>query len=331
MTKKHQFGIGLLGDADISEIPKYASLAEDMGYDVCWIAEDYFCGGAFSIAAACAAATNKINLAIGVINPYTRHPLLSAMEAASLYEVSNQRITIGLGSSNPVWIQQQMGIPYVKQLASISETTQIMREFYKGDEFSFNGDVFQVNNVLPRTPKCEDLPIYHGVKSRKMLQQAGAVADGVLLSVGTSANYVSWVKEQIRAGADTVGRSLDGFTIAAYLIFSIDEDRELARSRVKNRLAYYLGLHGRHDIMRQAGVSEDLCDLFREGFLSGNPRSDLITDELIDTFTISGEPEECRKRFQKLLDAGITQAVVYQIPEISMEDNMAQVRDYIFT
>ena len=330
MIKTHQFGIGLLGDADISKIPQYAKMAEDMGYEVCWIAEDYFCGGAFSIASACSAATNKINLGIGVINPYTRHPLLSAMESAALYEISNQRVTIGLGSSNPVWIQQQMGIPYTRQLTSIFETTKIMQEFYKGEKFNFSGEVFQVKNIVPRTPRCENLPIYLGVKSKKMLQQAGAIADGVLLSVGTSVDYVSWVKKQLHTGAAKTGRSLEGFTIAAYLIFSINRDRELARSRVKNRLAYYLGLHGKHDIMKQAGVSDEHCDLFREGFLSGNPRSDLITEELIDTFTISGEPDECKERFQKLVDAGVTQTVVYQIPEIPMEENMAQVRDHIF-
>ena len=53
--------------------------SEEKEFSSVWIAEDYFYGGAFSTAAACAVQTSKIQIGIGVINPFTRHPVLSAM------------------------------------------------------------------------------------------------------------------------------------------------------------------------------------------------------------------------------------------------------------
>ncbi len=118
--------------------------------------------------------------------------------------------------------------------------------------------------------------------------------------------------------------------MAAYLVFSIDQDRELARSRVKSRLAYYLGVHGDHPIMRLAGVEQDTIKAFREGFLSGQLRTDLVTEDIIDTFAIAGSPEECRERFRRFVAAGITHPVVFKLPEVPMKDTLRQVKDHLF-
>ncbi|MDO5111754.1 MAG: LLM class flavin-dependent oxidoreductase [Clostridia bacterium] len=329
MDKTIRFGVGFLGDADVKEIVSNARLAEDMGFATCWVAEDYFCGGAFSIAAACAAHTQRIRVAIGVLNPYTRHPALSAMEAAALYRLSNGRLEVAIGASNKLWIEKQMGIPFAKPLSSVRDTVAIMRGVFAGEKFSYHGEAFSANDILPRTSKCEALPLLLGVKSEKMLHMAGQIADGVLLSVGTSANYVRWVKEELQKGAAVIGRDIKDYRISAYLIFSIDEDRELARSKVKTKLAYYLGLHGDNVIMQQAGIAPELLTAFREGFLRGAYRTDLVTDEIIDALSVSGNPKECRQKLQALLDAGVTEPVLFQIPEIPVEENLGQIKTYL--
>ncbi|MEH7251180.1 LLM class flavin-dependent oxidoreductase [Neobacillus niacini] len=78
------FGIGFLAGNDLYHTIKMAKRAEEAGFNNCWIAEDYFYGGAFATATAYALNTSKIDIGIWVINPYTRHPALITMETAAL-------------------------------------------------------------------------------------------------------------------------------------------------------------------------------------------------------------------------------------------------------
>ncbi|MDL2213945.1 LLM class flavin-dependent oxidoreductase [Clostridia bacterium OttesenSCG-928-O13] len=327
---KRNFGIGLLGETDITTTVDYARLAEELGYGAAWVAEDYFCGGAFTIATACAAATNSVDIGIGVLNPYTRHPALIAMEAAALQDYSSGRLLLGLGSSNALWIEKQMGIPFKDILPHLSECTQILRSMLGGQTTSLDGQVFHTQNMQPRVKAQTPAPLIYGVKSEKMLQQAGQVADGVLLSVGTSAPYVRWALAQVKEGASAAGRSIDDFFVAAYLLISIDEDRGKARARVKKKLAHYMGLHGDHPIMRQAGFGPEVMAPFREGFLKGELREDLVTEEMLELLTVSGTPEDCRASLQQLLDAGVTQPVVFDYAEMDMAENMRLAQRHLF-
>lgn len=326
---KIPFGVGFLGESDINEIIENAKAAEEFGFSNCWIAEDYFCGGAFSIASACACNTKDIGISIGVINPYTRHPALCAMEIAALNKISGNRVQVAMGSSNKLWIEQQMGIPFIKAKTSLKEAVEIIRHFGDGECVNYDGEMFHTRNVVPRAPAFHDVPLLLGVKSAQMLQMAGKTADGVLLSVGTSIPYVKWVKEQIKIGADRVGRDLSGFKIAAYLLISIDKDREYARNRVKSKIAYYLGLHGVHDITLKAGIDPEKLTLFKEGFIKGEYRTDLVSEDIIDMMSVSGEPDECAEKLRALVEAGVTEPIMFQIPEIPVKENLMQVKKYI--
>ena len=183
---KKTFGVGFRGEIEINKCIQDAAVAEQLGYCDCWISEDYYHGGAFSMATACAAETKKIKLGIGVLNPFTRHPALIAMEAAAINAYSNGRFMVGLGASNAVWIEQQMGIPFQKVLPMLRETITIMRKMFKGDTVNFNGNMFHVSNVHLSVPVDNPIPIVLGVKSENMLRLAAEQADGVLLSAGVS-------------------------------------------------------------------------------------------------------------------------------------------------
>ncbi len=90
---------------------EWARAAERAGFGSVWIIEDYFHPGAFALAGAAAVATERIGIGLGVVNPYTRHPALLAMETAALAGLAPGRIALGLGSSNRRWIEEQMDDP----------------------------------------------------------------------------------------------------------------------------------------------------------------------------------------------------------------------------
>ena len=329
MKQKVKYGVGFLGDVPPNQIISDMKYAEDLGFCTGWIAEDYYCGGAFSISGACAVNTKKIDIAIGVINPFTRHPALTAMEAAALYDIAGGRIKLGLGGSNRIWIENQMGIPFQKVLSAMDDSVAIMKSMFRGDKVNYQGEKFCVNGIVPRIPKCPDLPVIMGVKSEKMLRLAGKIANGALLSVGTSVPYVKWVKEQLYAGAAEAGGDLSGFEISAYILISIDQDEARAREKVRSKIAYYLGLHGDDATTKNLGLSKEQLDDFRAGFLAGQARADLVTEELIDTLAVAGSPDRCRRQIEELTDAGVTEIVMFQMPEIPVRNNMDQVKTYL--
>ena len=96
MTKVKEFGVGF-ENLHAREFVRNAKLAEELGFGTWWVPEDYFFRGAFTLAAAAAAATSRIKIGIGVLNPYTRHPAMIAMEFGALDEVSDGRAILGLG------------------------------------------------------------------------------------------------------------------------------------------------------------------------------------------------------------------------------------------
>jgi len=105
-------GIALMGTDAPSHITAWARAAEAAGLGSAWIIEDYFHPGAYALAAAAAAVTARLAIGLGVVNPYTRHPALLAMETAALAGIAPGRVVLGLGSSNRHWIEAQMGIPF---------------------------------------------------------------------------------------------------------------------------------------------------------------------------------------------------------------------------
>ncbi|MDD4569216.1 MAG: LLM class flavin-dependent oxidoreductase [Tepidanaerobacteraceae bacterium] len=330
--KDVKFGTGFLGGNELPSLIKMSRKAEELGFSSCWIAEDYFYGGAFSTATACALNTSSIKIGIGVINPYTRHPALTSMEVGALDVASKGRTILGIGASNKRWMQEQAGIPFKKPLAAMKESVEIIRGLLAGETVCKKGEYFDTGEIkLEFKPYRPQIPIYLGVKGPKALKMAAEIGDGVLMSIMTSAPYVKYVREEIRKAVLSVGRSEKDIKLAAYLAISISENREKARNLVKPMLAKYFGIHGVHKILTCTGMPEEDILRFREAMLQKEDASDLVNDWMIDTFAVAGTPRECRLKIKELVEAGLDHPIAFEIPGVSMEETMEQVHRYIIS
>ena len=101
-------GLALMAHEGPERVVQWAQAAERAGFGSVWIIEDYYHPGAFTLAGAVAASTERIGVGLGVVNPYTRHPALLAMEVAALIGIAPGRIVLGLGTSNRHWIESKM-------------------------------------------------------------------------------------------------------------------------------------------------------------------------------------------------------------------------------
>jgi 5,10-methylenetetrahydromethanopterin reductase len=293
-------GLLLSGNRPAREAVSLAVQAEAVGVDEIWVSEDYCERGAFALAAAVAQATSRVRVGLGVINAWTRHPMLVAMEFAALDEIAEQRAVLGIGASNQYWMQHELGIPFQQPLERMRECVDLLRPLLAGKRVDHDGSRWQVHAQLSFRPDRVAPPIVLGVKGPRAMRLAGEVADGVLLSLLAGPAYVAWARETLGADAD----------VSAYVAFSCDTDASVARDRLRGQVAKYIGVHGVHRITEAAGIAPSVAMACREGWQQGMPRADLVDDEILDAVAVAGNPRDCRSSLRGLAEAGLNGAVL---------------------
>ena len=310
-------GVALMGAEAPARAGGWARAAARAGLGSVWITEDYFHPGAFTLAGSVAAVTERVAIGLGVLNHYTRHPALLAMETGALVGVAPGRVVLGLGSSNRRWIETQMGIAFKTPLADLRECVAILRRLLAGERLDFHGERFHLDGVRLEFAPGVDIPIVLGVKGPRALDLAGEIADGVLCSVLASPAHV----RRVRAAA----ARRPGFVVAAYVPVLVDDHRARACDRMRPLLARYLGvLHGQ-SILADAGLGPERTLPFREALLRGENAYHLVGDEMVDLFTMTGPPAECRRRLGRFAEAGLD-ALVAVVPEDGdLEEQIARI------
>jgi 5,10-methylenetetrahydromethanopterin reductase len=331
MNKAREFGIGI-ESAHSKDYVAHAKLAENLGFGTCWVPEDLY-RGAFTIASAIASSTKTLRIGLGVLNPYVRHPATIAMELGALEEISDGRIVLGIGAGFQPWIEGQLAISYTRPAAAIRETIEIVRALFRGGDVSFQGKVFRVTGLnLHFAPPRAIVPVYLGVLGPRNLEMAGRIADGVVLSVMTSPAYARYAVEHVRAGAAQAGRELDNFEVCANLFISIAEDEKAAREAVKPFIAMLLSFMSHqadHPMFAVAGFEPDEIRQFGQTASRGEPTLPLVTDKFVDAFAIAGSPERCRDGLARMIAAGVTSPIAFEVPGTNPEKTIRDVARYL--
>lgn len=332
MTKVKEFGVGF-ENLHAREFVRNAKLAEELGFGTWWVPEDYFFRGAFSLAAAAASATSRIKIGIGVLNPYTRHPAMTAMEFGALDEISDGRAILGLGAGLKDWMEGRLHIPYTRPMTAMRETIDIVRAMFRRETVSYQGRVFNTDGVkFNFKPQRSEIPIHLGVLGPKNLELAGETADGVLLSVMTSPAYLDFAGEHIRRGLAKAGRSRADFRVGGYQILSISENEQEARDRVKPLIAMLIALMAPQPevpILATPGLKPETIRAFGASLARGEMPSAMVTDWMIDTFTIAGSPARCREILSRLVEAGLDSPVFFEVPGIGAEQLIRDVHVHL--
>jgi 5,10-methylenetetrahydromethanopterin reductase len=296
-------GVALMGHGLPARATAWAQAAERAGFASLWVPEDHFHPGAYTLAGAAAAVTGRVAIGLGVVNVYTRHPALLAMETSALAGVAPGRVVLGLGSSNRRWIDAQMAIPFKAPLRGLREGTEIVRGLLAGRRLTGVGECFAVHDVVLEAPPDIPVPILLGVKGPRALALAAEIADGVHCSVLASPAHV----RRVRAAA--ARRDRRGFAVIAYLPMAVSDDRRQARAWMRPLLARYLGvLHGQ-SILADAGLDPARTQPFRDALAAGADAADLVTDDLIDPFAVAGTPADCRTALARWAGAGLDAAI----------------------
>ncbi len=305
-------GIGLvLGSAVAPEhLATTAVAAEASGFNELWLAEDFFFTGGISAATAALAATSRIRVGLGVVSAVARHPALLAMEIATVSRMFPERLTAGIGLGVPAWIHQ-MGLYPPTALGALRECVTAVRRLLRGEELTEQGRVFEFDRVrLTYAEKGPPTPIHMGVSGPKMLRLSGEIADGTVLSVAASTDYIRWAHERIDEGRAIGGRT-EKHRVTVFALYSVDGDGDTARAAVRGPLAFYKS-NGPNALTDVEGISDQLREVLDRGgyerLLAEMPES------WVERLTIAGTPEQCAAKIRAFYDAGADSVALFPMP-----------------
>ena len=237
------------GVNDWDSAVRFAQAAERLGVDSIWSAEAWGHDGITPLAYL-AGKTETIKLGTGIIQGGTRTPALVGMTAMSLQSMTGGRFMLGLGTSGPQVVEGWHGVPFAGAVSRMRETTEIVRMICNGERVVYEGQHYtlplpggQGKALRSGSPPVAPPPVYFASLGPNSLRICGAVADGWL---GTSfiPETADVFFDDIRAGAESVGRNFDDIDLEAAAGVEFTDDVEAAAARHARGIAFTLGAMG---------------------------------------------------------------------------------------
>lgn len=311
-----RFGVALSNEVPLAESIALALRAEELGFDEVWVPESRHGRSATSAAAVLARETERIGIGIGVVNPFWRHPALIAMEAATLDEASGGRLRLGIGAA--LWTLRALGEDDERTrrpLAAMIEAVRVVKAMLAGKD-GVDGEVHRVRAGarLDFDPIRRRVPVYVGAVNKRMMEAAGAWADGVYLGAITSPGYVGWSRERMAEGARTEGRDPGELDLCANILTSVSRDAKAARDACRQVITYYLW-RVEPIVYETSGADPDAVEFVRstvpdEGVDAVARR---LPEELIDVFAAAGTPDAVMERLAEFEGAGLKGVLAWYV------------------
>ncbi len=333
-----------------SALIEYAVQADSAGFDSVWFSEIMF-ADAFTPAAAAAGRTRNIHLGTGVIGPWSRSPLVSAMTAASLSEISQGRLRLGIGSQAAPYVNNWHGRNYKKPLTAVREYVTILQRILSGQPAEMEGELFRIRDFQYPLPLLYSVPVYIGAIGPRMIELAGELADGVLGVLWTPAYLEKTVMPRLKTGAGHSGRDLASFDITMVvptLVTDADHPQALHRGQVMMFASAAQSSPFYRASIIQGGFEKEYLAMMAAIEAKDFQRAlAAVSDDMVDALALTGTPARIRQQMDALYDAGVTSIQFHpsspnsyfplyqghlegaEFPELSPQAHMASITSII--
>lgn len=298
---------------------------EKAGLDVVWVPEAYSFDGV-SAMGYLAAKTERVTIASGILNIYSRTPTVLAMTAAGIDSLSEGRCMLGLGASGPQVIEGFHGVPYDAPMTRMRETIEICRMVWKRQEkLNYNGRKYQI--PLPADqgtglgkplkiinhPYRDEIPIALATLGEKSVEMTAELADAWLPAFYMAEGAETVWGDALRKGAAKRDPGRPPLDIYAGGSVAIGEGLETYRDMARPAIALYVGGMGAKEknfynqVFRKYGF-EDEAETIQELYLSGrkSEAEAAIPQAYLDSTSLVGPEGFVRERLQVLKDVGVT-------------------------
>lgn len=322
--KMERIGFCFLDRPSSSKQIELVQKIEKLGFESAWVTETRLARDAFSVLGSFAAVTKRIKLCTGIVNSWTRGPALMAMTLATLDEMAPGRVICGLGA---YWdpLAWKQGIERRKPLSQMREYLTSVRRLLNMETVTHEGEFVHLRDIsldlghgVAREPR--PVKLYIGPTGPAMTELTGEIADGAILNGLLSARYTRGMVENLKAGAARAGRTIDNFDRPQLINISMSDDPKKALESTRYLITKYLGQQPH--IGKAAGIDPELLDRINKT-MGGWPArpggvedaTKLVSDDIVNALTISGNVNHIKERVQEWMDAGISYPILLPLSD----------------
>jgi probable F420-dependent oxidoreductase len=305
------FGFTLKPDHSIARTIALTRQAEDAGFGYGWLFDSHVLWKeVYPLLTVMALNTSRMRLGTCVTNPATREPTVTASALATLDEVSDGRMDLGIGRGDSA--RRVLGKPPTT-MQHLEQAIALIRDLVEGRPHVWEGTEVR----LPWTGSWH-LPVWVAGYGPMALSMTGRVADGLILQLA-DADLIRWMAGMMREAASAAGRDPDAIRIQAAAPAHVGP-REQGRERVR----WFPALVSNHVVDLVNKYPRDQLPDALTGYVRdrqgydylhhaevGSSNAGFVSDEVVDRFCVLGEPQEHVERLRELQDAGVDQFNIY--------------------
>ena len=289
--------VGLLVDgANAASALKTIVAAEAAGVRQIWMGQPPSRPDTLTTLSAAATQTSTIRLGTSIVPTYTRHPLVMAQQALSLYDIAPGRLRLGIGPSHQAIIEGIYGLPQTTPLAHLREYVKVLRAALWEGKVDHHGQFFNVVVTFPRTAQ---IPLLISTLGKKAFELSGEIADGAISWMCPVPYLLNTGLPALRTAAAAHGRSAP--SLVAHVIVALSQDRHSV-------------LAAGHQLLDMATKLPFYIKMFADAGFPLNPGQTSVPDSLVDSLVISGNEAAIAARFTELLAAGLDELMVSLTP-----------------
>jgi probable F420-dependent oxidoreductase len=311
------FGVTVLPDPPHSRFVELFQLAEDQGFDWGWTYDSHILWQeSIPLLTLAAANTKRLKFGHCVTNPGTRDPTVLASAYATLQDISEGRMVMGIGRGDSA--RRVIGLEPVK-MAEFERSLRMIKNLMNGRPVEWNGKELELKWAKDRP----EIPMYVAGYGPKALGVAGRVGDGVVIQLADP-EIIEWVMDIARRSAEAAGRDPSALEPIVCAPAYLGEDLVHARDQVR----WFPAMVSNHvmDLLRKYPESDlpphlyeyvkrrtfyDYADHSRVGAKHG----DFVDDETCDRFSILGTPDAHIAKLRELEAIGVRHWNIYLMTE----------------
>ncbi|TFF92534.1 LLM class flavin-dependent oxidoreductase [Candidatus Thorarchaeota archaeon] len=304
----YRLSLGITTKMSVETTDWIARHAKTLGADGIWIGEDIGAGqDVFVLAASVLLRTSEVRVGTGIV-PISTHNLTTiARSSLALHEVGNGRFALGLGIGGTQDLQSA-GMRIRKPVTEMRKATELLHSLWRGETVSVMTELTEVESYSLRLSEDITVPVFFGVRGPQMLDLAGRVSDGVILS--GPFEYIERAIDIVRNAAVDTSRDPAEIEIVVW-IPTIPTFRGI-KKKVARRIVALVVADTPESVVEMLSVNPEKLAKIRRKVASAGPKAgaEFVDDHVLDAFSISGSKQHMANQFETLASLGVNEIVL---------------------
>ena len=309
------FGVTVLPDPPFSRFLELTKLAEKHGFHYGWTYDSHILWqDSYGTLPVVGMHTDKMILGHFVTNPGIRDATVTASWYATMQDLTNGRMVMGIGRGDSS--RRVVGLKPVK-VADFEARCAMIKDLMNGRPVVWNEKELQLKWVRPELPEIEMWIAGYGPRA---LAVAGRVGDGVIIQLADP-QIIQWIMDTARKSAEEAGRDPAALKCIVGAPSKVTDDLPKAREEVR----WFPAMVSNHvmDLIEKYGFESEipaaLTDYvrarkfydYKDHSRVGAAHGEFVTDEIAERFTVIGNVEQCVQKLRELESVGVDQFNIY--------------------